>query len=284
MLNRIAFADESGLDGVSPCYGIGVVSLSEEWRGQFDEYFSSKSKSHGVVGEAKWAKISTSHGLINFGLNALQSIMRSRTASLDVMVVDKAYFRNWHSKHMTREDAFYQTFTILLTHIANRVGCPAKVYIDDRSDSYAKRDEMMQKIGNNMLCKIESSGRLGLLQKIGSHDCIGVQVADVLTGAITASHARKLNGNLPLNPGKRLAIERLAEVLGWDDLCYDTMPSPRINIWHFPPEYRAFPRTLPVSWSQAARYVSAADVHSYRVQREMEHNIVISSPTSFSKN
>src|SRR6185295_18538497 len=109
----------------------------------------------------------------------------------------------------------------------------------------------------------------------------GVQVADLLTGAITAAHARKLNGNLPLNPGKRLAIDRLAEILGWDDLCYDTMPSTRINIWHFPREYRAFPQTLPVSWSQHARYVSAADVLSYRVHGELENNLVISSSTSF---
>src|SRR5713226_4412244 len=119
-MKRIAFADESGLDGVSPCYGIGVVSFDHEWLSKFDEYFKSKLVSHGVVGEAKWKKTRDSHGLINFALDALNSIIRSHTASFDVIVVNTSLYRNWNSGLRTREDAFYQTFTLLLQHIADR--------------------------------------------------------------------------------------------------------------------------------------------------------------------
>jgi hypothetical protein len=273
-MKRIAFADESGLDGLSPCYGIGVVSFDHECLSNFEEYFKSKLVSHGVVGEAKWKKTRDSHGLINFGLDALDSIIRSHSASFDIIVVNTALFRNWNSVLMTREDAFYQTFTFLLNHIANRASLPAEIYIDNRSDRYAKRDKMVANIGNNMLAQLASAGRLDSVQKIESHECVGVQVADVLTGAITAAHARKLNPTIPLHSGKKLAIERLAEMLGWDDLCYDTVPSDKINIWHFPIEYRAFPATLAVLWGREPRYISGVDLLRSRTPEREKHVIV----------
>src|SRR2546426_9236932 len=117
-MQRIAFADESGLDGLSPCYAIGVVSLDHGCRSSFEKYFKAKLIDHGVVGEAKWKKVSTSHGLINFGLDALHSILQSQSAAFDVIVVNTSQFRNWRSPLMTREQAFYQTYTFLLNHIA----------------------------------------------------------------------------------------------------------------------------------------------------------------------
>src|ERR1700687_5163357 len=139
-MKRIAFADESGLDGLSPCYGIGVVSFDHECLITFEEYFKSKLVNHGVVGEAKWKKIRDSHGLINFALDALNSITRSHSASFDVIVVNTSLYRNGNSGLRTREDAFYQTFTMLLQHIADRASLPSEIYVDNRSDRYAKRD------------------------------------------------------------------------------------------------------------------------------------------------
>src|SRR5882672_4144590 len=224
-MKRIAFADESGLDGLSPCYAIGVVSLDASRRQVFEKYFEKKLIDHGVVGEAKWKKITTSHGLINFALDALHSIMRSQTAAFDVIVVNKSQFRNWNSEIITREEAFYQTYTYLLKHITDRLAYPSEIYIDERSDSYRKTDQRLLAIGNHMLGQLASAGRLECVQKVNSHDSVGVQIADILTGAINAGHARFINPRLPLHRGKNLAISRLAEMLGWDDLCYDTRPS-----------------------------------------------------------
>ena len=88
-----------------------------------------------------------------FALDALNSITRSHTASFDVIVVNTSLYRNWNSGLRTREDAFYQTFTLLLQHIADRTSLPAEIYVDNRGDRYAKRDEMMRTIGNNMLLR-----------------------------------------------------------------------------------------------------------------------------------
>jgi hypothetical protein len=266
---RIAFADESGIDGNADCYAIGVVSFDRKWLDGFEAHFRSKLVSHGVQGEAKWTKVRGSHGLINFTLDGLDSILRSQSGSFDVIVVNTSLFRNWSSPLMTKEDAFYQTYTYLIRHIANRASLPSEIFIDDRTDGYAKRDEMMENIGNNMLAQLASAGRLTGVHKVDSRECVGVQVADLLTGAVNAAHARLLNRRFPLHSAKRLAIERLARMLGWDDLCYDTFPSLKFNIWQFPKEYRAFPQTRVVNPTGDVPYVSAVDL-----LRARDHQIV----------
>jgi hypothetical protein len=81
-------------------------------------------------------------------------------------------------------------------------------------------------------------------------------MADVLTGAINAAHLRYLAGESGMNPAKELTVRRLAAMLGWDDLCYDTFPHEKFNVWHFPIEYRAIPRTLNPNPTGAIPYVS----------------------------
>jgi hypothetical protein len=258
-MKRVAFADESGIDGRSSCYSIGAVSVDADRVDAFQEFFKSKLRQHGVQGEAKWTRVRMGHGLINFALDALSSILRSDSASFDIIVVNKSLFRNWTLRLVTKETAFYQTYTYLLRHIVSRAKVTADVYIDDRSDAYAKRHEVVEKIGNNMLQKLANKGRLGTVCKVPSSQYVGIQIADLLTGAINAAHSLRLNPRLPIHPGKRLAIERLAEMLGWDDLCYDTMPSDKFNIWHFPIEYRSFPKTKNLELD-VIRYVSSVDL------------------------
>jgi hypothetical protein len=259
-MKRVAFADESGIDGRANCYSIGAVSVDADRLEAFEEFFKSKLLEHGVQGEAKWTRVRMSHGLINFALDALCSILRSDSASFDVIVVNTSLFRNWTLRLVNQETAFYQTYTYLLRHLASRSKDTADVYIDDRSDSYAKRHEVVEKIGNHMLQKLASKGRLGAVSKVRSREYVGIQIADMLTGAINAAHSLRINPKLPINPGKRLAIERLAEVLGWDDLCYDTMPSDKFNIWHFPIEYRSSPKTQTIKLAEEIRYVSSVDL------------------------
>lgn len=240
---RIAFADESGTTDVSPCYAIGVVSVAEEYVTAFNQRFESLRKQHGVKGEAKWTRVRKGHGLVNFALDWLYRLLSSQTGCFDVIVVHKDLFRKWGRTAEEKEDAFYMTYTFLLRHIARRASETAYVFIDNRSDKYAKRHEMVETIGNHMLAQLESTGRLASVCKVSSNEYPGIQIADLLTGAINSSHIRYLAPKMNMNPGKRLAIERMAQILGWDDLCYDTYPHPRFNIWHFPQEYRAIPRS-----------------------------------------
>lgn len=260
---RVAFADESGTHANPKCYAIGVVSIDEQHLQAFDTRFQRLMRQHGVQHEVHWSDVDRSHGLINLGLEWLSSILRSRTARYDAIVVNTALYRQWRERQADRELAFYKTYTYLLRHIARQLAETTRVYIDDRSDKYGKHTEVVETIGNRMLAQLESQGRLTNVTKVRSHEMPGVQVADFLTGAIAASHRLRLDPATPLNHGKRLAIGRLAQMLGWDALHYDTLPHSRFNIWHFPIEYRADPKTLRVL-PEPPSYVKPDEVRSLR--------------------
>ena len=48
-----------------------------------------------------------------------------------------------------------------------------------------------------------------------------------------------MDPNFPMNSAKRRVAESIAKVIGWNGLWYDTYPSARFNIWHFPIDFRA---------------------------------------------
>lgn len=257
-MSMMAFADESGTDSKCHCYSIGVVTIDAAARTPFEQKVLELKTVHGVVGEAKWTRIRNSHGAINFALDCLKLIATHSSTSLDVMVVHKPTFRNWQGDANAKERAFYQTYTFLLEHVARRVGTDVHVLIDDRSDRYPKRDEAMRAIGNRMLARLASNGQLKNVAKSRSDEVLGIQVADVLTGAINTAHLLKRQPQFTLHAGKRLAMKRLAEQLGWDRLSYDTLPNDRLNIWHFPIETRG-PTRAP-RHVKDVHYVKASDI------------------------
>jgi len=260
---RIAFADESGTDGATKCYAIGVVSVAKDRLKGLEKWFCGLKAKHGVTTEVHWKKVDKGHGLINLCIDCLHQILLSETGRFDVMVVNTAQYRKWNNHGSDREAAFYQTYTFLVQHIARETRETAEVLIDDRSDSYSRRHEAMEAIGNNMLARLPGAGSLQV-RKVSSREHPGVQIADILTGAIRASHLMNLDPSCPLNAGKRLTIQRMASLLGWDGLHYDTMPHSRFNIWHFPKEYRAVPETRKIApIAGPPRYVSLSDLETF---------------------
>lgn len=192
-----------------------------------------------MTGEAKWNKVSNGHGLINFGLDMLQRILKGPYC-FNAIVVHKEKFRNWSTN---REKAFYQTYTELIKHCVVNTREQLEVHMDNRSDSYSKRHEVVNIIVNHMLHQVPSQGVVSNVTKSDSKQHPGLQVADILTGAINSAHHRYLNPALQMSDGKKVFISRMARILGWDEVIYDTWPNVDFNIWHFPKEYRANPMT-----------------------------------------
>lgn len=257
---KTGFADESGTDSGCPCYTIGVVLVSAERLGHFEEHFGRLRVAHGVTDELKWTRISRGHGAINFLLDALDFVLHEPDVTFDAIVVRKKVYRNWQGGQAQQETAFYQTYTFLLRHIIRRVRDTAEIAIDDRSDTYPLHHEVVETVGNRMLAQLASTGRLDEVRRVNSHDVIGVQIADLLAGVVNAAHHRHLNAEAPMNAGKLLTIERAAAMLGWDRLCYDTYPHDKFNIWHFPSEYRALPATREPRPTRPVPYVTADDL------------------------
>lgn len=249
----VVFADESGIGREADCYGIGCLALPEAELADFNKFFSERHTMHGVVGELKWTKIRNSHGMMNLTLDLLKRIIE-RKYRLGAIVVFKGSYRKWQEGNF--EDAFYTTYNLLLTHLVKLKEGEYRVYIDDRSDAYDKQDEVVHVIGNRMLRKKGREGELIEVQKSDSRLRSGIQVVDVLTGAVVSAHNHALTPNMPIHPGKIVVIKRLAELLGLPGLETDTFPDSDINIWHFPQEHRAvFSKKAVVKPNLNVRYI-----------------------------
>ena len=226
------FADESGIDSSYHCYGIGILALPVDRVERFDARFKQLLGKHGVAEEVKWTKIRKGHGMINLAIDLLKDVLRSKTARFTGMVVKKSIYKKWHGGD--RENAFYTTYSLLLNSRLDLEPSECSLLMDEKKDEYDKQEEVVQIVTNRMAQKIASTGRLIEVSKVDSKKHFGVQAADILTGAITSGHNVELNPSFKVAPGKSLLIKRLASVLGWDGLHYDTWPNKRFNIWHFP--------------------------------------------------
>ena len=254
---KFLFADESGMSPSEPCYSIGVLVVPETSLDDFDKEFARLVEVHGVVGEVRWTKVAKSHGLMNLSIDLFRYVLRSELCFNSIVVLKKPY-RKWQSGAL--DEAFYTTYGILLGHCLKGQRGDYLAFIDDRSEAYGKHDEALQIVTNRMLDKIAAPAKLVAVNQSDSKKHLGIQAADMLTGAIKAAHHLFLDPNCPLSAGKRLLLDRLAATLGWDALHYDTWPNQEFNIWHFPLEYRARPRTVELRPNYDIPYVTATEL------------------------
>lgn len=245
-VERLAYADASGVLVGTKCYGIGVFSIQASRHPEFEKWFERLKKKHKISGELDWDSIANNSNDVDFVIELADKILCSRGGYFDIIVVNTNMYRKWMRSDSDKEGAFYVTYTHLLESVAKRGSMISEVFIADRTDAYPKQNEVMEIVANNMLARGDVHGRVGQVRKVSSTLTPGVQVADLLTGLVVAGHMRHLGCSAELNEGKCRAIEQVARLLGWKDLCFDTFPNAKFNIWHFPKEYRNNPRTMDV--------------------------------------
>ncbi|HAS8629169.1 TPA: DUF3800 domain-containing protein [Vibrio vulnificus] len=262
-MEYIVFGDESGTTGSDRCYSIGLLCIPKSKLEPFNQYVSDLKAKRGIVGELKWSKIKNSSGQANICVDLLNMVLRS-DCCFHSIVVEKSIYNNWR---IDRESAFYKTYTYLLKNTARHIGSQLTVLIDQKCDKYKKNDEVIGIVANNMLSRI---GRDKSIQSVHMHDSkvhAGLQVVDILTGAVNSGYLKFLNPNLTLSKAKEAAFLKMAEMMGWDKLHYDTLPNKDFNIWHFPTENRARPATKAI-------------IHNFNVQPILETDLKVTATDS----
>ena len=215
--------------------------MIEEDRVQFlERQLSAIYAEHGIDYELKWNRVRRYRPDIE-AVCAGINLLINTDASFEAIVVEKATYEKWQDGD--HESAFYLTYGLLAAHIAKARPDSFEFWIDGRSDSYDKRPEVMQIITNYRSRRLTGAAELAGVKMVDSKANAIVQMADVLIGAVTADTHRYLLGGNDLNEGKEEVITRLATMIGWDRLIYDTYPNSEFNVWHFPPEFRAVPAT-----------------------------------------
>lgn len=253
----IAYGDESGTTGNDPCYSIGLLCVPEDKVKQFDEYIIKLKKKRGVVGELKWSKIKSSSGQVNICLDLLNMILRT-DCCFHSIIVEKSKYRNWKGKNINK--AFYQSYTYLVKATAKQMNETLVVFIDQKSDKYDKHDEVIGIIANNMLSQVGAGKQIESVKMHDSKEHLGLQVVDIITGAVNSAYMQFIRPELTFSKAKEVAFLRLAEMLGWDRLIYDTFPNKDFNIWHFPVENKARPATKLVNFNKYVKEANQADL------------------------
>lgn len=238
-MDYLVFGDESGTTGSDSCYSIGLLCVPMDKIEEFDKYVEELKTKRGIVGELKWKKIKNSSGQANICLDLLSMILRS-SCCFHSIIVEKAKYNNWR---VNRETAFYKTYTLLLKNTAKHLNSPLKVLIDQKCDKYKKNDEVIGIVANNMLSKIGSDKTISDVKMHDSKIHTGIQVVDILTGAVNSGYMKFLKDDLTFSRAKEATFVKMAEMLGWDKLHHDTFPNKDFNIWHFPGENRNIPET-----------------------------------------
>ncbi|WP_165432031.1 DUF3800 domain-containing protein [Atlantibacter hermannii] len=257
-MEYVAFGDESGTTGSDRCYGIGLLCVRKNTLGVFNERVQRLKNKYGIVGELKWSKIKNSAGQANICLELLALVLKNSCCFHSIIVVKNIY-NNWQ---MNREMAFYQTYTLLVKNVARQLKNPMEVIIDQKVDKYKKNDEVTGIIANNMLAKVGIGKLVTSVTMQDSKHYLGLQVVDILTGAVNSGYLKFLNPQLQLSVAKELAFERMAEMIGWDALHYDTYPNKDFNIWHFPQEVRGVPGSMSIRTNYGVPLVERGEILS----------------------
>lgn len=237
-MQYILFSDESGISSVDQCYTIGALIIPKSYVATFHKFLQLLKKQYNIKHEMKWKNVNTSYNVMNFAIDLMKELFKGPVIFTCIVVL-KAKYRKWAEN---KETAFYTTYSLLMEHIARVLEGEIEAQIDERSDAYSKHHEVVEIITNYKLHSYE--GNISKVKKVDSKEYIEIQAVDILTGAINAGHNLYLNPSVQIHSGKILLLQRLATMVGWDVLQYDTYPNAEFNIWHFPmEEYRSVPDT-----------------------------------------
>ncbi len=210
--------------------------LKWQRRGDFYRDFYAIADEHGFDEELKWSKVSRSHYL-EFYEDLIEYFFRRKWLAFHCIVIRKEDVRKQEFHNNDWDLARRKHYTMLLTSKMRKAirRYPDKhhefrVYVDPMPSRYAKADEAMEVITNNILNqRFRDLSPVTSVRTRNSVDTPAIQMCDLLLGAVMETWQKKAS-----NSTKHDVRDIIANHLGWIGLDSDTMPSERkFNIWYF---------------------------------------------------
>jgi hypothetical protein len=227
----LIFCDESGFHGKT-IEGFGSLWMPWERRGDFAAKWNALHDTHFSPGEVKWKKVTRK--TLPFFEALVDWFFATRWLMFHCLVYSRAEIDM--AKHDGDKDLQRRKhFTMLLAKKIKRFAAPGKVYrirVDPIHSRYAKADEAAEVILRRLIeqeARLSGTDSIHSLLTVDSKDTPGVQLCDLLLGAVMAARDGKVT-----SAAKLALIARVAEHLGWPDLQADTYPDARkFNVWRF---------------------------------------------------
>ncbi len=229
VLRWLVSCDESGVHGAR-YYGFGTLWMRWQRRGEFAAIIDALRAKHGFEQEFKWSKVGPRY--LAFYRDLVEAFFKTNWLAFHALVVEKAIVTQADIDRARRIH-----FTKLLTNKIQR--ClrshrdreqTFRIWVDPIHSRYAKADEEVEVIANNVLARVFGKSRP--LDKVLTHDSRetpSIMLCDVLLGAVMDAWQQKAE-----SAAKHGLANWIARHLGWDDLHSDTLVRERkFNVWIF---------------------------------------------------
>jgi len=226
--------DESGIHG-SPHYGFGSLWMKWQRRGDFAEDVREMRERHKYFSEIKWNTVNSMRS-VPFYEELIEYYFQRKWLVFQCLIVPKASVRKeFHDNDW--DLARRKHYTMLLTNKMKKAleRFPGRkhefrIHIDKIASRYAKADEAMEVITNNILNKkFRDASPVHSVLTRDSKDSPGIQLCDLMLGAVMETWHKRAN-----HPAKKAVRQCIANHLGWDALDADTFITERkFNIWYF---------------------------------------------------
>ncbi len=229
VLRWLVSCDESGVHGAR-YYGFGTLWMRWQRRGEFARMIEDLRTEHRFTQEFKWSKVGPRY--FAFYRDLVEAFFKTNWLAFHALVVEKAI--------VTQEDidrARRIHFTKLLTNKIQRCRRSHRereqtfrIWVDPIHSRYAKADEEVEVIANNVLAQVFGKARpVDKVLTHDSHDTPSIMLCDVLLGAVMDAWQQKAESR-----AKQDLAKWIAKHLGWEDLHSDTQVSERkFNVWVF---------------------------------------------------
>jgi hypothetical protein len=225
--------DESGIDG-QRYYGFGTLWMPWQRRGDFSTTIKQLRELHRCNSELKWNRVSPRY--LQFYKDVIEKFFELSWLSFHCLIVERAIVRReLHGGDL--DTGRRKHFTMLLTNkirrrlkLAPQRPQTFRVWVDPIASRYARADEAVHVISNNVLKKVFREHRpVDRVITKDSKSTPSIQLCDLLLGATMEAWQQKAK-----NPAKLQVAEWIAHHLGWPDLRADTYNGERkFNIWFF---------------------------------------------------
>jgi hypothetical protein len=225
--------DESGTKQ-TPYYGFGALIMKSDRRGDFVQVFRSLYEQYGIESEVKWNRVN--RRTIEFMRELVSWFFRTDWLVFHCIVVRKADI----DKELSNGDydlAWRRFLTLFIENKCKRLVRHApslnrevRIWCDPIQSRYAKADEALQIIANNMLNKhVGKRCQIVAVRPRNSREVPAIQLCDVLLGAVVTSFLGRPQGEYKLD-----LQAWIARHLSWPDLLRGTFEKEaKFNIWFF---------------------------------------------------
>ena len=199
------YCDESGLEALSnkqahAYTGIGGIWIPADQRTALKEGIGAIKSKYTIHGELKWQKVSPAYidlykEIVDFFFNA--GYIRFRVILVEAEKVDHIRFNSADA-----ELGFYKFYYQLLQHWIFDFN-EYVVFADLKQDRNKGRLKELEKVLDNA----NLTSDIKQVQGLPSHESLGIQLADILTGMVTA----KFNKEYKPDSAKAQLIQYLEE-------------------------------------------------------------------------